>query len=387
MRFECLSGWDSLSSFDQVFIQINTMQHDEIIWQLINHQFCSFKATISKDKDVQTFCKNEYNVSGMCNKSSCPLANSRYATIKEEKGRCFLYIKTIERAHSPKNLWEKIKLPRNYAKALGIVHENLQYWPKYLLHKNKQRLTKIHQYLIRMRRLRKKIKPRLTTINKKIERRERGRERKAERAAQLNKAIEGELLERLKQGTYGDIYNFSQVDFNAALDKSKALTDEEIQEREMEKEREEEEEGEEGEGEESDDGIPTRQFIEDFSDSDSDIEDFGDDQYGFNSSSSSNEDSEDSEDFSSSDDDDDDDDDKRSFSSGSSGGGSSSSSSSSKRVREDDGSDEEDKPKARPKRKRPKKRKKKKGPSKPHVLIEYEQEMEMEENPRQTASW
>lgn len=86
MRFECLSGWDSLSSFDQVFIQINTMQHDEIIWQLINHQFCSFKATISKDKDVQTFCKNEYNVSGMCNKSSCPLANSRYATIKKEKG-------------------------------------------------------------------------------------------------------------------------------------------------------------------------------------------------------------------------------------------------------------------------------------------------------------
>ena len=104
----------------------NTMQHDEIIWQLINHQFCSFKATISKDKNVQKFCKNEYNVSGMCNKSSCPLANSRYATIREEKGRCFLYIKTIERAHSPKNLWEKIKLPRNYAKALGIVHENLQ---------------------------------------------------------------------------------------------------------------------------------------------------------------------------------------------------------------------------------------------------------------------
>jgi len=229
----------------------------------------------------------------MCNKSSCPLANARYATIREEKGRCYLFIKTVERAHSPKNLWEKIKLPRNYAKALAIVHEHLQYWPKYLLHKNKQRLTKIHQYLIRMRKLRKKIKPKLTTINKKVERRERGRERKAERAAQLQKAIEGELLERLKQGTYGDIYNFAQVEFNTALDKSKALGDEEIEEREIEKEMEEEEEeaGVKGDrmmvNDDEDDGIPLRQFVEDFSESDaSDMEDFGDDGYDFNSSSS-----------------------------------------------------------------------------------------------------
>jgi hypothetical protein len=39
----------------------------------------------------------------------------RYATIKEEEGRCYLYLKTVERAHTPKNLWQKIKLKRNYA--------------------------------------------------------------------------------------------------------------------------------------------------------------------------------------------------------------------------------------------------------------------------------
>jgi|TARA_B110000208_G_C11686111_1_gene400586 protein MAK16 len=115
-------------------------------------------------------------------------------------------------------MWERIKLSKDYTKALAMVDEHVKLASKFQKHKVKQRLTKIHQYLIRMRKLRMKVRPKLVHISKKIERQEEGRERKALAAARLEKAIEGELLERLKSGTYGDIYNWSQKGFEAALD-------------------------------------------------------------------------------------------------------------------------------------------------------------------------
>ncbi|KAG7670493.1 hypothetical protein KSW81_003056 [Nannochloris sp. 'desiccata'] len=160
------------------------MQHDEVIWQIVGHQHCSFRAKTQ----TQNFCKNEYNVTGLCNRSSCPLANGRYATIREDNGRCYLYIKTVERAHTPKKMWQRIRLKGQYTAALAQIDEHLAYWPKFL-----------SRSLLAKRKWKKR------------------RERKAETAAQLDKAIEKELLERLKSGTYGDIYNFPTLQYKKVL--------------------------------------------------------------------------------------------------------------------------------------------------------------------------
>jgi protein MAK16 len=231
------------------------MQHDEVIWQVINQNFCTYKVKMLK----QNFCKNTENVTGLCNRSSCPLANSRYATIKEEKGKCSLWLKTIERAHTPKNMWEKVPLSKNYATALEQIDSQLAFWPKFLIHKNKQRLTKIHQYLIRTRRLALKVQPVMVGIHKKVERREARREQKAAKAARLTNAITNELVQRLKSGMYPDeVYNVPQKAYDVAVDQigepDEIESEEEEEGEQFVEDYENEDEGDEKELEEEDEG-------------------------------------------------------------------------------------------------------------------------------------
>ncbi|KAM0710873.1 hypothetical protein Q7P35_001611 [Cladosporium inversicolor] len=267
------------------------MASDEIVWKIINNQFCSFKLKLpgnaSKDQKStkSTFCRNEHNVTGLCNRQSCPLANSRYATIRSDPatGRLYLYIKTIERAHMPNKWWEKIRLSSNYTKALQQVDERLIYWPKFFTHKCKQRLTRLTQVRVRAQRLAKeeerlgeKLVPRLAP---KVRRREETRERKAESAAKIERAIERELVERLRSGAYGDRpLNVEEGIWRKvmkSLEKNEGIRDED-----MDEEDEEEEDGVEyeyeNEGEQEDGDV---EYVSDMEESDGeedDLEDFQD---------------------------------------------------------------------------------------------------------------
>ncbi|PPR83308.1 hypothetical protein GOBAR_AA37405 [Gossypium barbadense] len=202
------------------------MQHDEVIWQVIRHKHCSFMSKIT----TGIFCRNPYNVTGICNRSSCPLANSRYATIRDHDGVFYLYMKTIERAHKPNDLWERVKLPRNYEKALELIDKHLMYWPKLLVHKIKQRLTKMTQMRIRMRKLALKTREKIMTTPRKEKKREARREEKAEKAAVLDKAIEKELLARLENGIYDGIYNLPFNKFLQTLDTDELQAEDENEE-------------------------------------------------------------------------------------------------------------------------------------------------------------
>ncbi|KAK4225494.1 ribosomal L28e protein family-domain-containing protein [Podospora fimiseda] len=254
---------------------------DEIVWQIINQQFCAFKLKTTKGNH---FCRNEYSVSGLCNRQSCPLANSRYATIRTSpKGTVYLYIKTIERAHMPSKWWEKIKLSQNYQTALQQIEDKLQYFPKFLLHKCKQRLTRLVQVAARMRklaaeeaRLGEKLVPKMAP---KIKAREEARERKALAAAKLERTIERELLERLRQGAYGDQplnvnANIWKKVLNALENEGEGVRDKDMDKGIEEDEEEEELEEELEEEDEEEDGAV--EYVSDFDESDEELADLED---------------------------------------------------------------------------------------------------------------
>ena len=210
------------------------------------------------------FCSDPNNLTGLCNRNSCPLANSRYATVYEEKGVCYLKIKTAERAHTPKELWECIKLDPSYKKALEQIDNELQYWPNFIKHKCKQRFTRIRQVLVKRRKSKLEGSEEYQVISRKAEKREKSRLVKAEKAAVIENHITEELLKNLKNGKYNQIYNYPQKVLNKVLEKEEIVQDQEEEDYDEEENydkgyiedfSDEDEEGEEGNEDEDDEEV------------------------------------------------------------------------------------------------------------------------------------
>jgi len=187
----------------------------------------------------------------------------------------------------PSKWWEKIKLSKNYQEALSQIEGRLEYFPKFLLHKCKQRLTRLVQVATRMRkiaaeeaRIGEKLVPKMAP---KIKHREEARERKALAAAKLERSIERELLERLRQGAYGDqplncnatiwkkVLNALENEGEGSRDKD---MDNGIEDEDEEDDEEKELEQEEEDAESELDGQV--EYISDFDESDEDLADIED---------------------------------------------------------------------------------------------------------------
>ncbi|KAF7699466.1 Protein mak16 [Cucumispora dikerogammari] len=198
---------------------------DEQIWSTIgNNKHCSFKiklpicATVTNPAKPQNtlitaletpiishLCKNPYNVNGLCNKSSCPLANSKYATVRENSGLLYLYIKEPERILNPKLLYEEILLENDYNEGLEQIEKNLMYWPGDVVEKCKMKYTKLFKYLVRKSEAQDMniIPNKMQRVNKRRRKIEKVAAKQALNIVSIQKPIELQLIERLKSGMYG----------------------------------------------------------------------------------------------------------------------------------------------------------------------------------------
>jgi len=261
---------------------------DDVIWQVINNQFCAFKITTPSN---DAFCRNEYNVTGVCSRITCPLANAQYATVRSVDGHNYLYIKTAERQHLPNKWWQRVKLSKDYDQAQKQLGEHLIYWPDRMVNRCRERLTRIMQVQMTQRRLamQQQDERHLTSKSSKVKHREASRERKALVAAKLERAIERELLDRLKSGAYGEQpLNVEEGVWKKIMSSMNPNEEEKEAEQEQEKELEDGEvEYVEDDDDEDDEDLVDVEDIEGWLDRPSDEDDDSDEESGSSASDGS----------------------------------------------------------------------------------------------------
>jgi protein MAK16 len=86
---------------------------NNFVSQIINNKHWSFWIK----NDNQSFCPSTVTSTNWQVYATADLV-LQYATVKEEKRVCYVYMKMAERAHTLNKLWERVKLDKNCQKVL-----------------------------------------------------------------------------------------------------------------------------------------------------------------------------------------------------------------------------------------------------------------------------
>ncbi|CAK9111796.1 Protein mak16 [Durusdinium trenchii] len=170
------------------------MAFDEALWQSL--QQCKFRTV--KEAPSESWCCHEYNATGLCNRSSCPLANSHYATVVKDGAHYCLCQKT------PTTSWTTVKLCKSLAAAPRRLDQLLEASPEVLAraHVRLRSLQRAHGSEALVGEAGGHEPLRKVAVNKKADKRENKSERKAEETAKVESSVGQELLRRLRQGLY-----------------------------------------------------------------------------------------------------------------------------------------------------------------------------------------
>lgn len=115
-------------------------------------------------------------------------------------------------------MWEKILLSLNVEEAKAQIEKHLEYWSQFSIGKCQMRVERITEVQKRMRKIENSPnQPILLPKKSKKVKRDRNRENRALEVSRLETVIEKELVDRLQQGVYGEIYNFNQSAFDGLI--------------------------------------------------------------------------------------------------------------------------------------------------------------------------
>ena len=189
------------------------MTTDDNLWSIIgDEKNCRFKFK-TKNKN---FCTNKLNPSGVCEKTSCPLVNSKHASVFKKGKRLFLATKELEGKHRlVRNLnqdFVKWEIPLdNEQTALKFIKEKLEDFDTLAATACVNKFKLLKNYLFRKQNKQKETKVFYLSIKKKQEKKLKKYENKALRNAFLEKNTKRALLERLEQGLYENVYTFAAL--------------------------------------------------------------------------------------------------------------------------------------------------------------------------------